>query len=49
VKPFVAAFLFFTVAIRVNDHEDENDKATAYQHDEDRAILPKLGDQGTKV
>jgi hypothetical protein len=36
--PFVAAFLLFTMAVRVNDHQDENDKSADHQHDEDRVV-----------
>jgi hypothetical protein len=49
VQSFVAAFLLFAMAMRVNDQQDENDKTNADQHDEDRAILPKQGDKGAKI
>ena len=41
MQSFVAAFLLFAMAMRVNDQQDEDDKAATYQHDENRAILPK--------
>ena len=49
VQSFVAAFLLFAMAMRVNDQQDENDKTHADQHDEERAILPKQGYKGAKI
>ena len=49
MQPFVAAFLLFAMAMRVNDYEDEQDEASTYQHDQDRAILPKQRHKGTKI
>ena len=50
MQPFcVAAFLFFTMAISVYDHQDENNEATDHQHDEDRTMLPKFRHQGAEI
>jgi hypothetical protein len=49
MKPFVAAFLFFSMAMGVNDHEDENYKTSQYQNDQDRPIPPNLGHQVMEV
>jgi hypothetical protein len=49
MQPFVAAFLLFSMAMCVNHEQDENDKASTYQHDENRAILPKQRHKGTKI
>jgi hypothetical protein len=50
MKPFfAAAFLFFSMAMSVNDHEDKNNQAASQQHNEDRPVLPKLGNQVAKV
>ena len=46
---FAPAFLFFTMAMSVNDHEEKNNKAASQQHNEDRPVLPKLGNQVAKV
>ena len=49
MQPFVPAFLLFTMAIRVNDQQNENDGTNADEHHEDRAILPKHRDKGAKI
>ena len=49
MTPFVAVFLFFTMAMSVDNYENENKEATAYQHNEDRPVPPKLGNQVAKV
>ena len=40
MQPFMAAFLLFSMAVSVDDHQNENDEAPKQQHDDDGLMLP---------
>jgi hypothetical protein len=42
VKSFVTLFLFFPMAIGVNDKKDENNQATNNQNNDDRLVMPQI-------
>jgi hypothetical protein len=46
---FVAVFLFFAVAVGVNDQQDEDDCAANQEHEDERLVLPYFRHKGAKV
>jgi hypothetical protein len=50
MKPFgMTTFLLFSMAVRVNNQQDENNEPATYQDDEYRAVLPNRGHKVTQV
>ena len=46
---FMAVFLFFAVAMGVNDQQDENDCAADQEHEDERLVLPYFRYKGEEI
>ena len=45
----MAVFLFFAVAVGVNDQQDEDDCAANQEHEDERLVLPYFRHKGEEV